>query len=741
MLRLLSVSIQTTLVGSYPVPDWLRAHPTTQGLEDATRVVLSIQERAGIDLVTDGELSRFDLNHPETNGMIEYFVQPLAGVRSEITRDDLRVFAAQEHLGFRRCPAAVVEGELGEGTLDLVAAFRRARALARGRLKFTVTSPYMLGRMLLDRHYGDLPGLVMALARVLAAQIAEVDADVVQVDEANLPGNSGDCLLAAEAVNLVLDAVPGRPAVHLCFGNYGGNRIQEGRLAALRPFFEQLRADHVVLETARTDFADLDVLADMDNVRFGVGVIDVKDTATESPSQVARRLERAASILGGADRIAYVHPDCGFWMLARSIADGKIRALVAGRDLFSGTPNNDRGPSHVASATYAGQVLRLPTPDRGTVAYRVVGQFRYAAGGAPPRARVPYAAVHVVADPLVDTTPLSPAAIDWDRTLAFRRHIWSYGLGVAEAMDTAQRGMGLDWDGARELIRRSVAEARAVGGRIVCGAQTDHLAPGSARTLRDVEAAYEEQCQFVEAQGGQVVLMASRELARIARGPDDYRQVYDTVLGKLARPALVHWLGDMFDPQLAGYWGAADLDGAMDVLVDILTRHASRVEGLKLSLLDQRRELAMRRRLPDGVHMFTGDDFDYPTTIKGDGQRYSDALLGAFDAIAPAASAALLALDEGDCARFDAILEPTVPLSRHIFTAPTVYYKTGVVFLAFLNGHQEHFRMVGGLESGRSIQHLARLFVLADGAGLLREPDRAAQRMRSVLSVAGVDQG
>ncbi len=331
------MSIETTLVGSYPVPDWLRAYPTRQGLEDATRVVLAIQEQAGVDLLTDGELSRFDVNHPETNGMIEYFVQPLAGVRTQVTREDMRLFESLPQFGFRRRPAAVVTGELGEGSLDLPEAYRSARALTRSPLKFTVTSPYMLGRMLLDTHYGDLQPLVRALAKVLAAQVAEIDADVVQVDEANLPGRPEDAELAAEAVNIVLDAVPRRPAVHLCFGNYGGNRIQSGRLGALRPFFERLRADHLVLEAARTDFADLEELRDLDNVRFGVGVIDIKDTATERPGEVARRIERAASILGGPDRIAYVHPDCGFWMLSRSIADGKIRALVAGRDLYLGT--------------------------------------------------------------------------------------------------------------------------------------------------------------------------------------------------------------------------------------------------------------------------------------------------------------------------------------------------------------------------------------------------------------------
>jgi hypothetical protein len=370
--------------------------------------------------------------------------------------------------------------------------------------------------------------------------------------------------------------------------------------------------------------------------------------------------------------------------------------------------------------------------------YTPTGEFLYAERGAAPSSRLAYAAVHVVADPLADVSPIAPAAIDWEATLAFRRHIWSYGLGVAEAMDTAQRGMGLDWEASKELIRRSLAEAEAVSGKIVCGAQTDHLTPGSAHDLRDVEAAYEEQCGFVEAHGGQVVMMASRDLARVARGPEDYARVYERVLSQLERPALIHWLGEVFDPALAGYWGDADLDRAMAVCLEIITANRDKVEGVKLSLLDQTREIAMRSRLPEGVRMFTGDDFDYPTTIAGDGKRHSDALLGAFDLIAPAASAALLALDAGDAQRFTAILEPTVPLSRHVFGAPTFYYKTGIVFMAYLNGHQDHFRMVGGLESGRSAAHLAKLFVLADKAGLLRDPELAVERIRPVMALAGV---
>jgi len=382
--------------------------------------------------------------------------------------------------------------------------------------------------------------------------------------------------------------------------------------------------------------------------------------------------------------------------------------------------------------------VRLPRANGELHDYTPAGRFLYAQGGAPPRNRLPYAAVHVVADAMADTSPVGPAAVDWERTLAFRRHIWGYGLGVAEAMDTAQRGMGLDWEAAKELIRRSVAEAKAVGGRIVCGAQTDQLYPGSAKDLRDIEAAYEEQCEFVEVQGGQVVLMASRELARIARGPEDYARVYGRLLSQLRQPALIHWLGEVFDPALAGYWGYADLDRATAACLEIITENAPKVEGVKLSLLDQRREIAMRARLPVRVRMFTGDDFDYPTTIAGDGERFSDALLGAFDMIAPAASAALLALDGGDVESFHTVLAPTVPLSRHVFGHPTFYYKTGVVFLAYLNGHQDHFRMVGGLESGRSAVHLAQLFVLADRAGLLRDVELAVDRMRPVMALAGV---
>ena len=345
------------------------------------------------------------------------------------------------------------------------------------------------------------------------------------------------------------------------------------------------------------------------------------------------------------------------------------------------------------------------------------------------------AAVHVVADPLAAISPTLEVALDWDATLRYRHYVWSLGLAVAEAMDTSQRGMGFDWPAAKELIKRSVAEARTVPGAVLAsGAGTDQLEPGPSVTLADVEAAYEEQCAFIEGVGGRVILMASRALAACARGPEDYAKVYGRILSQTREPVIIHWLGDMFDPALAGYWGSPDTDRATETCLGILHEHAAKVDGIKISLLDQRREIAMRERLPRGVRMYTGDDFDYPTTIRGG----SDALLGIFDVIAPAAAAALRALDAGDLGRYEAILAPTLPLSRHVFKAPTRFYKTGVVFAAYLNGHQSHFHLVGGLESARSVVHLAELFVLADRAGILRDPELAAERMRRVLALAGI---
>ncbi len=352
--------------------------------------------------------------------------------------------------------------------------------------------------------------------------------------------------------------------------------------------------------------------------------------------------------------------------------------------------------------------------------------------------RIAYSAVHVVADPLAEADPWVDCAIDWERTLAFREHIWSLGLGVAEAMDTAQRGMGLDWPTSLELIRRSVAQARAGGHLIASGAGTDHLAPGPDVTVDDVIAAYEEQCEAVEAAGSRVILMASRALAQAATGPDDYARVYERVLSGLRQPAILHWLGEMFDPALEGYWGHADHGAAMETCLQVIEGNADKVDGIKISLLSAEKEIVMRRRLPAGVRMYTGDDFNYPDLIAGDEQGHSDALLGIFDPIAGAAARALGALGRGDMEGYRAAFEPTVPLSRHIFRAPTRFYKTGVVFLAYLTGHQDHFTMVGGQESARSTLHLAEIVRLANDARLFADPDMAAARARPVFAARGV---
>ncbi|MCW0234868.1 MAG: dihydrodipicolinate synthase family protein [Ferrovibrio sp.] len=357
----------------------------------------------------------------------------------------------------------------------------------------------------------------------------------------------------------------------------------------------------------------------------------------------------------------------------------------------------------------------------------------------PPFSRVAYAAAHVVADPLADHDPWLTPAIDWDRTIAFRRHLWLLGFGVAEAMDTAQRGMGLDWNDALELVRRSLDAAKDVPGAVVAsGAGTDHLAPGPDVTIDAVIRAYEEQCGAIEKLGGRIILMASRALTAAAKSPDDYIRVYGRILSQVKQPVVMHWLGEMFDPALAGYWGNADHMQAMETCLQVIAANADKVDGIKISLLDKDKEILMRRRLPKAVRMYTGDDFNYAELIAGDAQGHSDALLGIFDAIAPAASAALGALTRGDEKTFHDILAPTVPLSRHIFRAPTRFYKTGVVFMAYLNGHQDHFVMVGGQQSTRSALHLAELFRLADAAGLLADPEQAAARMKAVMAVHGV---
>ena len=382
--------------------------------------------------------------------------------------------------------------------------------------------------------------------------------------------------------------------------------------------------------------------------------------------------------------------------------------------------------------------LRLPRADGTLETYTLRAPATWPRPAKPFASRIAYAAAHVVCDARRDADVYTESPIDWDATMAYRRHLWQHGFAVAEAMDTAQRGMGLSWTDAKELIARAIAESRAEGGAIACGAGTDHLAPAPGVTIAEVERAYAEQVGYVESKGGRVILMASRALAHAARSADDYRRVYSSILRQVSQPVILHWLGDMFDPQLAGYWGTSDLDAAMDTCLGIIAEHRAKVDGIKISLLDAQREIDMRARLPRGVRMYTGDDFNYDALILGDGARHSDALLGIFDAIAPAASAALQALDRGDHDEYHRILAPTVPLSRHIFRHPTRAYKTGVVFLAYLNGHQEHFRMLGGAESARTIVHFAELLRLADAAGLIVDPERAAERIRPLLTLAGI---
>lgn len=376
--------------------------------------------------------------------------------------------------------------------------------------------------------------------------------------------------------------------------------------------------------------------------------------------------------------------------------------------------------------------LLLPVPGGALESYELKGPYDWPQATTQPASRVAYAAAHVVADPLADPSPVS---LDWETTLAYRRHLWSHGLRVADAMDTAQRNSGLDWTAARELIRRSAAEAKAFGDPydlLACGAGTDH-AP-DATSLDAVVSAYEEQVAAVEEAGARVILMASRQLAGAARGPEDYHEVYARVLGQTSRPVILHWLGEMFDPELAGYWDARDLDTATASFLDLVRDHAAMVDGVKVSLLDAAHEARLREALPDGVRLYTGDDLAYPSLIK-DG---SDALLGVFDAIAPAASAAFKALDDDRPADYDAIFARTLPLAHKLFEAPTYAYKTGLVFLAWLAGYQNAFVMVGGAQGARSVLHLTEVFRLADQAGLLPDPDLAVRRMRSYLTTAGV---
>ncbi len=398
--------------------------------------------------------------------------------------------------------------------------------------------------------------------------------------------------------------------------------------------------------------------------------------------------------------------------------------------------------------------LQLPKADGTLTRYTLAGSEPVQPAKGIQFNRIAYSAAHVVANPLAAIDPWLECAVDWDTTIAYRRRLWSLGLGVAEAMDTAQRGMGLDWPTSLELIRRSLDAAKdfsvqgasAGSGQalVASGCGTDHLVLEDVKTVDQVIRAYEEQMEAIEKLGGKLIVMASRALARVAKSPADYERVYDRILSQAKQPVVLHWLGDMFDPALAGYWGTKDVDAAMATALDIIAAHPDKVDGIKISLLDKDKEIAMRRKLPSGVRMYTGDDFNYAELIAGDGvgaepmHGKSDALLGIFDAIAPAASAALGELALGNLDKFHAILGPTVPLSRHIFAAPTRFYKTGVVFMAWLNGHQSHFTMVGGQQSTRSLVHCAELFRLADAANLLEHPELAVQRIKTLLAMHGV---
>ena len=390
--------------------------------------------------------------------------------------------------------------------------------------------------------------------------------------------------------------------------------------------------------------------------------------------------------------------------------------------------------------------LNLPTASGRLENYKLRGSVPLKPKSRMTFNRVAYSAAHVVSDPLASVDPWLQCAVDWDTTIDYRRHLWSLGLGVAEAMDTAQRGMGLDWPTSLELIRRTLDAAQDVpGSQVASGCGTDQLVLEDVTTVDQVIAAYEEQLEAIEKLGGKLIIMASRALARVATSPADYERVYDRILSQVKQPVVLHWLGDMFDPALLGYWGSADVEQAMSTALGIIQAHSQKVDGIKISLLDKDKEITMRRHLPPGVRMYTGDDFNYAELIAGDGFGHdivngqSDALLGIFDAIAPAASAALTALAEGKLDTFHAILGPTVPLSRHIFMAPTRYYKTGVVFMAWINGHQSHFSMIGGQQSTRSAQHLAELFRLADEANLLEHPELAVYRMKILMATHGVE--
>ena len=354
-----------------------------------------------------------------------------------------------------------------------------------------------------------------------------------------------------------------------------------------------------------------------------------------------------------------------------------------------------------------------------------------------PFNRICFAAAHVVADPFADADPSGAPTLDWKRTMAYRKHLLDLGFGIAEAMDTSQRGMGLDWPTALELIRRSLDHAGERASLIYSGVGTDQLAVADTRSLDDVVRAYLEQLHAVQKMGGRVILMASRALVRVAKSSADYEKVYARVLAEADHPVVLHWLGEMFDPALKGYWGSEDFSQAVDTALRMINANVTKVDGIKISLLDDQKEIIMRRKLPSAVKMYTGDDFNYPALIVGDEKGYSHALLGVFDAIAPAASLALSALSKGNLQKYNSLMEPTVPLSRLIFRAPTQFYKTGIVFLAWLNGHQDHFVMINGAQAMRPLAYFTEVFKLADQAWLLRDPDLAMRRMKQMLAVYG----
>jgi hypothetical protein len=386
-------------------------------------------------------------------------------------------------------------------------------------------------------------------------------------------------------------------------------------------------------------------------------------------------------------------------------------------------------------------MIVLPTDDHRLEPYRLGGSPLVPRAPRLPLTRTAFAAAHVVPDPLRERNPWdSRPAVDWEATLAFRHGLWDQGLGLAEAMDTAQRGMGLDWATAKELIVRTMeaAKAHALRPRVACGAGTDHEAPGALTTPESVACAYEFQAEAIEKAGSQLILMATRALPAMGAGAADYRRVYRRLIDGAAQPVILHWLGEMFDPALGGYWGSADIERASDLVLDLIGENPAKVDGIKISLLDQRHEEAFRARLPNGVKLYTGDDFNYLPLIAGDSRHHSHALLGAFAAIAPAAAQALEALAGDDRETYDQLLAPTVPLSREIFRAPTRYYKAGIAFLAWLNGYQPAFIMPGGLQSSRDITHFAQVFRLADQAGLLQRPELAIRRMKTLLALHGI---